>query len=64
MNISQLIAAKVKEKRIEQGISRMKLANKVGITSRTIQNIENGSPCSVNTIQLLFDVLNIKVIIE
>lgn len=64
MNITEIIANKVKEKRIEAGLSQVSLANKAGITSRTIQKIEQGLPCSTTTLQSIFYILNINMILK
>ena len=51
---------KLKEKRVEAGLSQVELAAKVGVSSRTIQNYELGQrrPANIEIVQKLAEALN------
>ena len=51
---------RLKEKRVEAGLTQAELATRAGVTARTIQNYELGTrkPQNVEVVQKLADVLN------
>lgn len=51
---------RLKEKRMEAGLTQVQLAEKAGVTARTIQNYELGNrkPSNMEVIQKIADVLN------
>ena len=51
---------RVKEKRLEAGLTQVELAGKAGVTTRTIQNYELGNrkPANMEVIQRIADALN------
>ena len=51
---------RLKEKRLEAGLTRVELAKKAGVTTRTIQNYELGNrkPANMEVIQRIADALN------
>ena len=56
------LASKVRQRRIELGLSQDDLAQKMGYSSRTsINKIENGRPCSQKIIARLASALNVSV---
>ena len=64
MDITEKIANKIREKRIKAGISQSSLADKAGVSCRTILNIEKGLPCSTTTLQSILNILKIKITLE
>lgn len=56
------LAARVKKRREELGLSQEQLALRMGYSSRTsINKIENGRPCSQKIIARLADALNVSI---
>ena len=51
---------RLKEKRLEAGLTQVELAGKAGVTTRTIQNYELGNrkPANMEVIQRIADALN------
>ena len=51
---------RLKEKRLEAGLTQVELAKKAGVTTRTIQNYELGNrkPANMEVIQRIADALN------
>lgn len=51
---------RLKEKRVEAGLTQVQLADKAGVTARTIQNYELGNhkPSNMEVIQKIADALN------
>lgn len=51
---------RLKEKRVEAGLTQVQLADKAGVTARTIQNYELGNrkPSNLEVIQKIADALN------
>ena len=51
---------RLKEKRMEAGLTQVQLAEKAGVTARTIQNYELGNrkPSNMEVIQKIADALN------
>lgn len=51
---------RLKEKRLEAGLTQVELAGKAGVTTRTIQNYEQGNrkPANMEVIQRIADALN------
>ena len=51
---------RLKEKRLEAGLTQVELAGKAGVTTRTIQNYELGNrkPVNMEVIQRIADALN------
>ena len=51
---------RLKEKRMEAGLTQVQLAEKAGVTARTIQNYElgNRNPSNMEVIQKIADALN------
>lgn len=51
---------RLKEKRLEAGLTQVELAGKAGVTTRTIQNYEMGNrkPANMEVIQRIADALN------
>lgn len=51
---------RLKEKRLEAGLTQVELAGKAGVTTRTIQNYELGNrkPANTEVIQRIADALN------
>lgn len=51
---------RLKEKRLEVGLTQVELAGKAGVTTRTIQNYELGNrkPANMEVIQRIADALN------
>ena len=58
--ISMVFKERLKEKRTEANLTQVELAEKAGVTARTIQNYELGSrkPSNMVTIQKIADALN------
>jgi len=49
LSVEQRIADAIKDARIESGISQVKLAEKIGVTDRTIRRVEGGYTSSLST---------------
>lgn len=56
------LAAKVRNRRIELGMSQEELARRMGYSSRSsINKIENGRPCSQKIISRLSEALDVSI---
>lgn len=56
-----LFANGLKYLRLKAGLSRKRLAEKAGITERTVQNIEEGRKPSLRTLEKLAEALQVPV---
>lgn len=61
MSTGSVVGRRVREVRLEQGMSQEKLAAESGVALRTIARIESGEDCLVGTASRLAEALDLDV---
>lgn len=64
MELSEKIKNAILAKRVIIGMSRYELAKKSGLTYQRLTDIEKGKSMTVKTVEALFDVLELEIIIR
>lgn len=64
MELSEKIKNAILAKREIIGMSRYELAKKSGLTYQRLTDIEKGKSMTVKTVEALFDVLELEIIIR
>jgi transcriptional regulator with XRE-family HTH domain len=64
MNNEKRIGLRIRQERINAGISKCELARKSGLTYATINNVEKGTCITLTTLEKICDVLGLKITLK